>query len=361
MDDKAKTEAKKIQRSNLDYALKYRDNTKLIDSWPEQTALKKTLAKTLFPANTNGAWTFGDAGGFKQLYVYKDGKFVSAITIQTMYGHWMKKAKKTKKIYDMLAELDDCYINHPTTVLWIAGGVTIYEVSVLRYCPTGSWFDALKLFHRGNGEHKYTLEDSELIGLGTALAKIHAEGYAMLDIKRENIVFCDCGEKLLQASFIDLDGLVKTGDNKLGTRTPSSSVIYWMNHTLSIKFEITPILLQYEDWFGMAMLVVMNYGYGQSETAKTYFNNYQNFLARKDDTVKKPDRPKLFSIWFKSLFPPLVQAAIQIMDSIEKFSESVLKNQAKKLYTKRFETFKELMIRGGASAVRTNATLNLRW
>ncbi len=350
----------------------------VVKSWPGEdrphnTALVKPLAETLFPANPNGAWEAGDVGTYKQLYVYTDDNFVSAITISKIDNE-LKKAKKTKKIYDMLAELDDCYINHPTTVLWVRVlpivetflGIsttckfsTTYEISVLKYCPAGSWFDAIE---KQQPNSKFTLEDSELLGLGNALAKIHAEGYAILDIKPDNIVFCNCGEKLLQASFIDLDDLRTQDETKQKIfGTPGYSVLIWMNK-LQWKISITAKLLEYVDWFSMAMLVVINYEL--RETVLDYSLSYQAFLRGEEE---KPELPKYYDDVLAHT--SLTHCALKLMNFVELFPKTVpdtsgySDNYLKILnnYLKTLNDFIALMTTSSASTNGTELALNLRW
>ncbi len=219
-------------------------------------------------------------------------------------GSSVEKAKKTKKIYDKLLKINSDYINCPKCVLWLTFGERTFAVSVLNYCVGEDWFEAMD---KQSG--KQSLTYCEMKGLGNALDKIHAEGYAIMDIKPDNIVFCD------KPSFIDLDDLRHLDDTTPVTRgTRMWSVILWLNE-VSVWDKLNPIvdgeLLKYVDWFSMAMLVVMNYG--QTVESAVEQHRIRHYMFKYTDSFSNdkpvPNIPKLANA------PELVSLALDVMNA----------------------------------------------
>ena len=155
------------------------------------------------------------AGSFKVVYKIDD----YAISVEDTFD-----PESDTDLYSKLKDIPICRVTYPTDVFYWKS----FKFGRMNYCPDGDLRDFYRRIYKGYREFNVTQMAQSIYELGFTLVEIHAAGIYPIDIKPENLLYCDCGGKK-NFTFADLEMSPMVEDlinNQLGAfqrRTPFQS------------------------------------------------------------------------------------------------------------------------------------------
>lgn len=244
------------------------------------------------------------SGTYKRVYIYKN----EAISIEVNIPK--EQLARRLKIYGMLEKIPECNVNYPSEYFNLVFQNNNYLISKLRYCPLGDLFNYLTLMK--------DLEPYE--ELYRSYYKLHEVGLYHIDVKPENLLVCQCGDKpIITITIADIeDALIHTSDGVIKPKRVVRTRPYapLMALQLGKKNGYTRDILAFCDYYAVSLIILLVYALDKETDEKDASDivlNYQTstIIPTRYLSFKRP--------------PPSVKLAQKMFNTQTVFTEKVLR------------------------------------